>query len=294
MKKIYLISAFVLALGLVGCTRTELDPLTGVFPSPTEVTLSQAATVQLDAYKDDLDRRIFDLELSEAGNSLKATLVGDKYFLPANQYTEALDAVAQKGNFILGKTSVNGRAVKQGTITVEMLSQADTEEGCENTYALSTVLFLEDGTPYKVSWTGNLSFIKDAEQTIDGYYTDTVSQPTDASWTPIAGVEKHTLLVVDDAGNTLASAELVIAEGGKLDGEYTCMSYPDKDHFCGNGYDLSAYGWGVGGTYYVSDGAYILVNEGEKISVTDLGSGIYTITYPDGFALTAAPQGYTP
>lgn len=295
MKKIYFMSALVLALGLAGCTNTELDPLTGVFPSPTETVLSQeTTTATINVYKDDRDRRIFDLELSGSGTSLKATLVGDKYFLTANQYSEALDAVAQKGNYILGKTSINGQAVKQGTITVELLSQTDTEEGCDNTYAISTVLFLEDGTPYKISWTGNFAFEKDAEVGIDGYYTDTVSAAQDASWATIEGVEKHTLLIVDEEGNTLASAELVIAVGGKLDGDYTCMSYPDKDHYCGNGYDLSAYGWGIGGTYYVSDGAYILVNEGEKISVSDLGNGIYTITYPDGFALTAAPEGYTP
>ena len=301
MKKIRFITAIALSLSVLACTNTELDPLTGVFPSPTETALGKEATAAVSAYKDDSDRRIFELELTGSGTSLKATLVGDKYFLTANQYTEALDAVAKKGNFILGKTSVNGQAVKQGTITVELLSQTDTEEGCENTYAISTVIFLEDGTPYKISWTGNLAFEKDAVLAPQFTYTDTVAQDCtleDGS-TPVTDVESHTLVLKDFGGEFAAQFKLIRSVGTKdLAGSYTVKEYAHEDLTAGNGFDLGVYfgmdpGAFVIGSYYLADGAVVTLDAGAAFSVTGMGDGIYSFD-GDGFSFLAAPEGYVP
>lgn len=301
MKKIYFMSALVLALGLAGCTNTELDPLTGVFPAPTETALSQDSSVQLNAYKDDNDRRIFELELSGSGSSLKAVLVGDKYFLTANQYTEALEAVAKKGNFILGKTLVNGSPVKQGTITVELLSQTETDSGCDNAYTISTVLFLEDGSAYKLSWTGNLSFEKDAVLAPEFFYSDTVAQDCtleDGS-TPVTDVESHTLVLNNLSGEFAAQIKLIRTVGTKdLAGTYTVKEYAHEDLTAGNGFDLGAlFGMAPGslviGSYYLSDGAVVIIEPGATINVTDMGDGVYSFD-GDGFSFLAAPEGYVP
>ena len=302
MKKIYLLSAIALVLGLSACTHTELDPLTGLFPAPTEVTLSPSAA-QVNAYTDEAGRRIFDLEINDAGTSFAATLVGDKYYLTSNQYSEAIDAVAKKGNFILGRTSVNGKAVKQGTITVDLVEETPTDEGCENTYSLSTVIFLEDGTPYKIFWNGRLSFEKDAVLVPAFYYTDAVATDcTDSDNVLYEDVESHTLTIKDPDGNFAAQIKLIRAAGTTykgLAGNYTVKEYAHEDFTAGNGFDLGIYygmapGAFVIGSYYISDGTVMIINAGETISVSEVADGGFYSIDGDGFSFLAAPEGYVP
>ena len=129
MKKNILLTGCLL-LALTSCYQAVLDPLQGVYPAPTVVDFSGAGSCE--ATKVD-GKRYFELNLSEAGTTLVATLVGDAYYLTSNAYTEAEEAAAKKGNFILGKTSVNGTPVKTGTINI-------TQDG--DAYRMKAVLFL--------------------------------------------------------------------------------------------------------------------------------------------------------
>ena len=410
-----------MALGLTACYKSALDPLKGIFPAPTVVEATQASAT---AAKVD-GQRLFTLELSDGANALHATLVGDAYYLTPNAYTEAVADAAKKGNFILGQTTVNGKQVASGTITV-------TQDG-EN-YTVSAVLFLEDGTPYKVTWAGNFHFDPDPEPIVltelliaqananntvtvklgtagtsvdmmgtptgegyavtadiyspDGYlhagtytaaassdavgagefapgyeydlsewgmgimhwgtclwilsstdavaqhitsgtitveqkgsnwvitlgdestypkwatftgaiealtpsgaptadytYTETLGGAVDETFAPVAGVETHSLAFVNNAGEEVAWFDLVLTEGATdLSGVYTCKEYAHEDHTFGNGYDLSAWGMGMGGTRYLKDGEVVLVNPDETLTVTKVGDNTFQFVGSTGYS----------
>ena len=111
-KNIFLIGCMLLML--VSCQTSVLDPLEGIFTPPT--VGEDFSIVKCDAYKAD-GKRFFELHLG-GSVTLQATLDGDAYYLTSNAYTEATEATAKKGNFILGETTVNGTPVETGTITV--------------------------------------------------------------------------------------------------------------------------------------------------------------------------------
>ena len=103
-----------MVLGLTACYKSVLDPLSGVFPAPNQVEFTNGTC---DASKVE-GKRYFELTLTEGGTTFKATLVGNQYYLTSNAYTEAEEADAKNGNFVLGKTTVNGGQVTTGTITI--------------------------------------------------------------------------------------------------------------------------------------------------------------------------------
>ena len=106
--------------------------------------------------------------------------------------------------------------------------------------------------------------------------TDELSDPVDETFAPVAGVKTHNLTLKNAAGEECAWFQLVLTEGSEaFEGEYVCKEYAHEDHTFGNGYDLSRWGMGMGGTRYVKDGAVVLVNPGETLMVTKVGDGIY-------------------
>ena len=410
MKKIIFLIGCMLLM-LAGCQTSVLDPLEGVFPAPTVVNCSNGSC---EATKAD-GKRYFDLTISDGSTSLKALLIGDSYYLTSNAYTEATEGNAKKGNYILGRTSVNGTQVESGTITV-------TQDG-EN-YKVKAVLFLTDGKPYKMTWSGSLYFEPDPEPVVltkvlvaqanangtvtfklgtadmdidmmgtptgdgfaltadvysaDGYlhegvytaaassdnvgpgqyapgyeydlsewgmgimhwgtcwwaganvkhitsgnitvekkgtkfvitwgaeetypdwatftgeiealtpadvpapdysYTDELGDAVDETFAPVAGVKTHNLTLKNKAGEEVAWFQLVLAEGvSDYSGEYVCKEYAHEDHTFGNGYDLSMWGMGMGGTRYVKDGSVVLVNPGETLSIAKLGDDIWEVS----------------
>ena len=281
-------------MGLMSCTHTELDPLSGKFTSPTLIDYTSNATIV--AEKDGEGRRVFTLDMTDGTTPLHATLIGNKYFLTANTYTEAMDAVAKNGNFVLGKTSIGGKQVLQGTIDVSIVEEKETADGCENTYYIATILFLEDGTPYKTTWQGKLSFEADKVLAPELFYTDETAGAVDNTFTPVAGVTTHNLTLKNASGEAVAWFQLVLTEGvTDFSGEYVCKEYAHEDHTFGNGYDLSMYGMGLGGTRYVADdGNTVLVQPGETLSITSLGDGVYNIEGSTGYSFLTAPEGYVP
>lgn len=294
MKLFHKIFAAVAGMmALSSCVESAIDPLDGSIPAPTVVTMTEVTNSE--ASKDENGRRLFVLDLTDGTNTLHATFVGNKYYLTKNTYTKATDAAAKNGNFIIdGKTTVNNKKVIDGTIALTV---------AESTYGMNALLFLEDGTAYKIAWTGELIYENDEPETpgntIGAYYVEKVEQSM--NWrdnqNPVAieGMETHTLTLTNEAGETIGGFELVLAAGTtSLAGEWTCQSYPDKDHLMGNGYaiDMGEWGFYVGGSYLKDGDDYITVNEGDKFTVTDLGNGVYKF---DGtFTITIAPVGYVP
>ena len=281
-----------LGLALGSCQDSKLDPLSGDFlPAPTVVTFTKLD--KSEAAKDADGRWIFNIDLSDdAGTKLHAVLVGNKYFLGANTYTEAPDATAKNGNFISGKTTVNGKGVRQGSITVRE-ARPD--------YKISAVLFLEDGTPYKIEWTGKLEYEEPAVLEPEYTYTDAVAQDCtlEDGQTPVTDVESHTLTLKDKSGEFAAQIKLIRTVGTKdLSGTYTVKEYAHEDLSAGNGFDLGVYfgmpeGAYVIGSYYLSDGAVVIIEPGATISVAAMGDGVYSIS-GNGFDFLTAPEGFVP
>ena len=299
MKRTIIFSLLAAALTLVSCSKSELKPLTGVFPDATVVQLTTVSA--LSAEQDAEGRRVFTLDLTDGTTPLHLTLIGSKFFLTPNQYVEALDAVAKNGNFVQGKSSIAGKNIKQGYVNVDLLAESETGDGVENTYSINTVVFLEDGTPYKTFWTGKLAFEKDAVLAPQFYYTDTVAQDcTDADGNEYKDVESHTLVLNDPSGNFAAQIKLIRPVGTKnLVGEYTVKEYAHEDFTAGNGFDLGVYfGMAAGayviGSYYTQDGNVVIIEPGAKISVSAVADGGFYSIDGDGFSFLCAPEGYVP
>ena len=278
------------ALTLFSCAKKELD-ISATFPLPTEVSLT--TLVSSESSKDENGRRLFDLVLSDGTNNFAVTFVGSKYYLESNQYTEAQDAIAKKGNFILGKTKLNDVDVLQGTITVTQN---------ESNYDIKAVVFLSDGSPYKLYWKGTLNYEPDAVLEPQYYYTDTVAKDCtlDDGQTLVETVESHTLQLKDLSGEFAAQIKLVRNVGTTdLAGTYTVKEYAHEDFSAGNGFDLGVFfgmdpGAYVIGSYYLDEGAVVIIQPGETINVTDMGDGVYSIEGSTGYSFLAAPEGYVP
>jgi hypothetical protein len=112
---------------------------------------------------------------------------------------------------------------------------------------------------------------------------DTVAQDCtleDGS-TPVTDVESHTIVMKDDAGALVAQVKLVRAVGTTdLSGEYTVKEYAHEDFSAGNGFDLGVFfgmaeGAYVIGTYYMKDGAAVIVQPGETITVSKIADDTY-------------------
>ncbi len=284
----------VAGLSLGSCVKSTLDPLSGDYlPAPTVVTLTKLD--KSDAFKDDAGRWTFELDLSSAeGTKLHAVLIGNKYFLGSNTYSAATDATAKNGNFVAEKTTVNGKASKSGDFTVRQDGQD---------YSLSAVLFLTDGSPYKLEWEGTLVYEEPVVLDPEYTYSDVIAQDCtleDGS-TPVTDVDSHTLTLKDKNGEFAAQIKLIRAAGtptDKLAGQYTVKEYAHEDFSAGNGFDLGVYfGMAAGdyviGSYYVQDGTAVIIEPGETIDVTDMGNGIYSISGA-GFSFLCAPEGFTP
>ena len=296
MKKILLYAMMLVAgLSLGSCVKSSLDPLSGDYlPAPTVVKLDKLD--KSEAYKDEAGRWTFVLDLSSASaTKLHAVIIGNKYYLGSNTYSAANDATAKNGNFIAEKTSVNGTAVKSGDITVR-------QDGSD--YSLSAVLFLTDGTPYKMEWEGQIVYEEPVVLDPEYTYSDAIAMDCtlEDGQTLVEDVESHTLTLKDKSGEFAAQIKLIRSKGtatSGLAGKYTVAEYAHEDFSAGNGFDLGVYfGMAAGayviGSYYVADGTVVIIEPGETIDVTDMGDGVYSISGSTGYSFLCAPEGFVP
>ena len=122
-------------------------------------------------------------------------------------------------------------------------------------------------------------------EVVVGYtITDELSDPVDEAFNPVAGVKTHNLTLTNADGVECAWFQLVLTEGSTdFSGEYVCKEYAHEDHTFGNGYDLSMWGMGMGGTRYVADGSTVMVNPGETLTITQVGADTWKFTGSTGY-----------
>ena len=270
-------------------------------PDPEPVALTKVLTAQSNV---ESGTNSVTLSLGTSGlESVNGTVTGDGNYLAVDLYSadgylhegtytaSAAGGVINEGEFGIGWDpgdlwgigwvfenwgtcwwTVSGgqssaRKITSGTITVEKKgSKYVITWGSENTYPDWAVF---EGTVDALAPGSGPSY--------DYTYTENLSDAVDSSFSPVAGVKTHNLVFFNAAGEDVAYFDLVLAEGETdLSGEYTCTEYAHEPYTFGNGYDLSMWGMGVGGSRYVgADGAVVLLGVGEKLTVTKLGEGIY-------------------
>ena len=142
----------------------------------------------------------------------------------------------------------------------------------------------EETYPNWATFTGEIEELAPkAVPTPDYSYTDDLSDPVDETFAPVAGVKTHNLTLRNAAGEEVAWFQLVLTEGvTDYSGDYFCKEYAHEDHTFGNGYDLSMWGMGMGGSRYVKNGNVVLINPGESLSVSRLDADVWEIS-GDGF-----------
>ena len=271
-KSIILIGCMVLGLA-TSCYKSQLDPLTGKFPAPTRVenvTSATATAELLDSY------HLFTLDLKDGGNAFHLVLAGEKYYLPANIYIEADESAARKGNFILGKTTVNGAAVKTGKITVGYTPVDETHHA----YDIAAVLFLNDGTPYTLKWNGVFEFEPDpilGDIVVENYLTVTSAQTE-------AGTTQYTLKITDPDGADAGFFELYVpAAATGFTGSFSCIEYAQNNadgYVVSNGWSFPDWGM-AGGSHYFKDGSQVDVQPGQTVRVAALSATAYAISIDD-------------
>ena len=274
-KNILLICCFV--LGLSACYKPVLDPLSGKFPAPTVVEGDGAFTgASATSVKGD-NGRLIGVDL-DGTTKVHLALVGNKFFLTENTYIEATAAAAQNGNFISGQTTVNGKGVKSGRVVVAR-EAVDTEKktySLDDVYTINCVLFCEDGTPYRMEWSGKLAFYPDpviGDIIVENQMADTVSD-TDA------GKKKHLINLIDGDGNPSGCFEIFVEpDATSIAGTYICKEYAEMAGEAGliaNGYNIE-YGGVVysGGSYFMKDGVRVDVAAGQTVVIAPLTDKSY-------------------
>ena len=271
-KNIFLIG--LLLLGLTSCYKSVLDPLTGVFPAPTVMEESAFTSAEATSVKGD-NGRLITVDL-KGSTPVQLVLVGNKYFLTENTYIEASAIAAQNGNFISGQTKVGGQGVKSGRVVVGR-TPVDTESGAyslDDLYNIECVLFCEDGTPYKVKWSGKLAFYPDpvlGDIVVENQMADVVSDTE-------AGMKKHLISLVDADGNPAGAFEIFVDPAATtIAGTYLCKEYAEMAGEAGiisNGYNFPD--WGIsGGSYFMKDGVRVDVAAGQTVVIAPLTDKSY-------------------
>jgi hypothetical protein len=273
-----------MAMALSSCYQSVLDPLSGIFPSPTVVNdYASAAATSVKGEQG----RLIDLDLT-GSTTVHIAFVGNKYYLTENTYTEAQAMAAKNGNFIIGQTKVNGVSVKSGRVEVERAA-VDTEKkdySLDDVYTIKYVLFCEDGTPYKGTWSGKLAFHPDpvlGDIIIENVLADATSHTE-------AGMVKHLMNLTDGDGNPAGCFEIFVDPGAAtITGTYVCKEYAEnlgEGGIIANGYNFPD--WGIsGGSYYMKDGARVDVNAGQTVVIAPLSDKSYIFSI-DGTEFVAA------
>lgn len=159
MKKniINIMLAAGVVFGMASCQKTTIAPLEGMFKAPVKVEATNITSSVEKVEK----LRVFNFELTAGSDKANLALVGSTYFLGVNTYMGADEAAAKNGSFIFGKTTVNGKAVKDGSVIVTKSGDAKAYTP-EDIYTFDTMLFLEDGSAYNFLWSGKLFFEEEA------------------------------------------------------------------------------------------------------------------------------------
>ena len=262
-------------------------------PDPEPVALTEVLVAQAN------DNGTVTVKLGSAGMTVDAmgTPAGDGFALTADiyspdgalhegVYTAATGAATGEGEFAPGyeyDLSAWGMGIMHwGTCWWA---------GSEVTHITSgTIIVEKKGNKFVITWgdestyphwavfTGAIEELEPSAAPDPDYsYTETLGGAVDNTFTPVEGVETHSLVFINAEGQEVAWFDLVLTSGvTDLSGEYVCTEYAHEDHTFGNGYDLSMWGMGMGGSRYLDgSGNMVLINPGETLSVAKLAEGIY-------------------
>ena len=288
MKLLYkLFAAAASILALVSCVEEAIEPLTGKYEKP--VTYELNTVVKNEVIKGE-STRTFNVVLTDNAATLDMKLVGNKYYLPDNGYTAATADKAKNGYYIVGNGgstfTLNGNTVgvESGTLTVKQ------ENG---NYTFAGTLWLADESAIKVNSTVRLEYEPDAAApTPDYLMIDYVAPTTDPyTYQPIETLETHTVVLMEGE-NMVAMFSLIRTPGSDIEGTYNCQEYAAADGLMGNGFDASAWGMGIMGSYYYNNGQVVLINAGETLTVTKHAEGFYEFTGSTGYSFLAATADY--
>ena len=279
-------------------------------PDPEPVTLTKVLIAQ----KNDNGTVTFKLGTADMDIDMMGTPTGDGYALTADLYSA--DGYLGEGVYTAASSSENvgpgqyapgyeydlsawgmgimhwGTCWWAGDQVTHITSGAIT---VEQKGANWTITWGDESTyPNWAVFTGAIEALTPSGAPAADYtYAEVLGDAVDNTFAPVAGVKTHSLTVSNKAGEEVAWFDLVLTEGATdLAGEYTVTEYAHEDHTAGNGYDLSAYGWGVGGCRYMKDGALVLIEVGDKVNVANLGGGVYEIS-GNGYDFVVGPAGGT-
>lgn len=270
-------------LGMASCQKSVIAPLEGMFDAPVKVEATNITSSVVKGEK----LRTFNFELTAGTDKANFALVGSSFFLPVNTYMGAAEAEAKNGSFIFGKTTVNGKAVKDGSVIVTKTgdSKAYTPE---DVYTFDAMLFLEDGSAYNVVWSGKLFFEEEAMVYAElhkmGWYISYVG------WgVPLIGIDLISNGIVGTPGawgNTYSGEgnylklELYSEDGSVQPGTYKPSANPDalakgefKTGSAAGGTQWTVFAGGTSTTEFVTDGEVVVKADAD---------GTYTITLECG------------
>ena len=280
MKKniINIMLAAGVVFGMASCTKSTIAPLEGVFDAPVKVEATNITSSVEKVEK----LRVFNFELSAGADKANFALVGSTYFLPVNTYMAAAEADAKNGNFILGKTTVNGKAAKDGSVIVSKSGDPKAYTP-EDVFTFDAMLFLEDGSAYNVVWSGKLFFEEEAM---------VYAELNKVGWAfnygafgmPMLGIDliSDGLVATPGAwGNTYSGEgnylklELYSEDGSVQPGTYKPSANPDalakgefKTGSAAGGTQWTVFAGGASTTEFVTDG---------EVTVDVAADGTYTI-----------------
>ena len=223
---------------------------------------------------------------SANGYALTADLYSPDGFLHEGTYTPATSDAVGEGQYAPGYEY----DLSEWGMGIMHWGTCWWANGTAKHISSGAITVAKKGTKYVITWGDETTYpdwavfegeiealTPSAVPTPDYTYTETLGGAVDSSFSPVAGVTTHSLVFTDKSGAEVAWFDLVLTEGvTDLSGDYTCTEYAHEDHTFGNGYDLSSWGMGMGGSRYLkADGSVVLINPGETLTVAKLADGIY-------------------
>lgn len=273
------IFASLIALAAAACTKPAISELTGMYNAPVDAVL-QGAAAEVQAEKQD---GFYEIRLSLAGKDAVVFNFASKdwYLTPTTYYINDAEGIGA-GMYYKGSSTVNGKGIIFGSLTVEGAPVGDSET--EFAYDITGVVMTGENERVRIEWHGELAFEKPAVADADYLFTDTV--------VPVEGksVVKHTVALTAD-GAPAGQLELYTNPGEGIEGKYSVVEYAsdqDKPGLAGNGFDMSMWMPGVIiGSYVYVEGAPVTINAGETITIAaDPATGFYKVSTTGGLEFT--------
>ncbi|MCF0174853.1 MAG: hypothetical protein HUJ95_05885 [Bacteroidales bacterium] len=274
-KSLVIAASLLLCGSLTSCLEKGHTDLTGKYTPPTELTIVSGEIIS-SVKESGLTTNTLLFKTKENVDILIG-LVSSKYYPATTTYTKIIDK-PKNGNYVNGST-IGGKEILDGSLVL-------VENGEDYTFKNS--IFFTDSTPYKVSGSAKLVFVKPAAEynvaTLT-YEDPLVVYDMGGNPTTYEGVAQNKIEVKSKEGNLLGYFELTSASDAEsLAGTYTIVSALNAANQANNGWDASAWVPGMfGGCYIVEDGNNYIITEGaievkvnEEGSIAISGTGIKT------------------